>query len=63
MKVLALYFALEALSALVRFVRTDEGIVKLWRKAADDPDYLTVYRIQGVIGLAFAAWFFFVVWR
>lgn len=63
MRVLAVYFALEALAALVRFLRTDDGIVAHWKKAADDPDYITVYRVQGVIGLAFAAWFFLAVWR
>lgn len=63
MRVLAVYFALGILSALVRFLRTDDGIVAHWKKAIDDPDYLTVYRIQGVIELATAAWFFWAVWR
>lgn len=63
MKVLAVLFALETVSAFGRFLRSDAGIVAQWRKAVDDPDWVTIYRLAGVIDLAFAAWFFLVVWR
>lgn len=63
MKTLAVYFALNVVAAIGRFVRSDESLVASWRKYADDEDYMTVYRLAGVIELGFAAWFFYAVWR